>query len=76
MCKESAKVKVKSTEVNNGLEAWRGLNATYDSNNQGRPTSTDAVPVTAETVRDDPADDRSSRKMEMRREGVRAEVRQ
>ena len=27
---------VKNTEVNNGLEAWRGLNATYDSNNQGR----------------------------------------
>ena len=27
---------VKNTEVNNGLEAWRGLNATYDSNNKGR----------------------------------------
>ena len=27
---------VKNTEVNTGLEAWRGLNATYDSNNKGR----------------------------------------
>ena len=26
---------MKNTEVNNGLEAWRGLNATYDSNNKG-----------------------------------------
>ena len=29
-------VTVKNTEVNTGLEAWRGLNALYDSNNQGR----------------------------------------
>ena len=36
LCKESALVTVKNTEVNNGLEAWRGLNATYDSNNKGR----------------------------------------
>ena len=36
LCKGSALVTVKSTEVNNGLEAWRGLNATYDSNNKGR----------------------------------------
>ena len=34
--KGSALVTVKNTEVNNGLEAWRGLNATYDSNNKGR----------------------------------------
>ena len=27
---------MKSTDVNNGLEAWRGLNAPYDSNNKGR----------------------------------------
>ena len=27
---------MKNTDVNNGLEAWRGLNATYDSNNKGR----------------------------------------
>ena len=27
---------VMSTEVNNGLESWRGLNATCDSNNKGR----------------------------------------
>ena len=27
---------MKNTEVSNGLEAWRGLNATYDSNNKGR----------------------------------------
>ena len=27
---------VKSTEVNNGLEAWRALNATFDSNITGR----------------------------------------
>ena len=36
LCKGSAWVTVKNTEVNNGLEAWRGLNATYDSNNKGR----------------------------------------
>ena len=34
--KGSALVAVKNTEVNNGLESWRGLNATYDSNNKGR----------------------------------------
>ena len=28
LCKGSAWVTVKNTEVNNGLEAWRGLNAT------------------------------------------------
>ena len=33
MCKGGALVTVKNTEVNNGLEAWRGLNATY----KGRP---------------------------------------
>ena len=27
---------LKNTEVNNGLEPWRGPNATYDSNNKGR----------------------------------------
>ena len=36
LCKGSALVTVKNTEVSNGLEAWRGLNATYDSNNKGR----------------------------------------
>ena len=36
LCKGSALVTVKSTEVSNGLEALRGLNATYDSNNKGR----------------------------------------
>ena len=36
LCRGSALVTVKKTEINNGLEAWRGLNATYDSNNQGR----------------------------------------
>ena len=35
LCKGSALV-TKNTEVNNGLEARRGLNATYDSNNKGR----------------------------------------
>ena len=35
LCKESALVTVKNTEVNNGLEAWRGLIATYDSDNKG-----------------------------------------
>ena len=34
LCKGSALVTVKNTEVNNGLEAWRGLNATYNSNNK------------------------------------------
>ena len=36
LCKGSALVTVKNTEVNNGVEAWRGLNATYESNNKGR----------------------------------------
>ena len=36
LCKGSALVTVKNTEVNSGLEAWQGLNATYDSNNKGR----------------------------------------
>ena len=36
LCKGSALVTVKNTEVNNGLEAWRGLNATYDSHIKGR----------------------------------------
>ena len=35
LCKGGALVTVKNTEVN-GLEAWRGLKATYDSNNKGR----------------------------------------
>ena len=33
LCKGSALMTVKNTEINSGLEAWRGLNATYDSNN-------------------------------------------
>ena len=36
LCKGSALITVKNPEVNKGLEAWRGLNATYDSNNKGR----------------------------------------
>ena len=36
LCKGSAPVTVKNTDVNNGPEAWRGLHATYDSNNKGR----------------------------------------
>ena len=36
LCKGSALVTMKNTEVNNGLEAWRGFNATYDNNNKGR----------------------------------------
>ena len=36
LCKGSALRTVKNTEVNNGLDAWRGLNATNDSNNKGR----------------------------------------
>ena len=32
LCKGSALVTVKNTELNNRLKAWRGLNATYDSN--------------------------------------------
>ena len=43
LCKGSAMVTVKNTDVNNGLAAW--------------PTSTDAVLVTAEVYRVDPADD-------------------
>ena len=35
LCKESALVSVKNTDVNKGREAWRGLNAAYDSNNKG-----------------------------------------
>ena len=33
LCKGSAQETAKNTEVNNGLEAWRGLNATCDSDN-------------------------------------------
>ena len=36
LCKGSAVVAVKNTEVSSGLDAWRGLNATYDGNNKGR----------------------------------------
>ena len=57
LCKASALVTVKNTEVNNGLEAWRGLNASYDSDNKRSPTSTDAVLITSETCRVDVADD-------------------
>ena len=60
LCKGSALVTMKSTEVNNGLEAWRGLNATYDSNNKGRqrvrmqyllqPKRAESILQTTETV--------------------------
>ena len=49
-------VTVKNTEVNNGLEAWRGLNATYDSNNKGRqrvrlqPKRAESILQTTEAV--------------------------
>ena len=36
LCKGSAPVTVKNRAVNNGLEAWRGLNAAYDSDKIGR----------------------------------------
>ena len=36
LCKGSALVTAKNTEVNNGLEVRRAFNATYDSNNKGR----------------------------------------
>ena len=36
LCKGSALLTVKNTEVNNGLVAWRGLNVTYDRYNKGR----------------------------------------
>ena len=35
LCKGSALVSVKDTEANNEFEAWRALNATFDSNNKG-----------------------------------------
>ena len=35
LCKGSSLVTVKNTEVNSGLEVWRALNATYDSNITG-----------------------------------------
>ena len=60
LCKGSALVTVKNTEVNNGLEARRGLNATYDSDNTGRqrvrmqyllqPKRAESVPQTTEAV--------------------------
>ena len=53
LCKGSALVTVKNTEVNSGLEAWRGLNATCYSNDKS-PTGKDAVLVTAETFLVDP----------------------
>ena len=59
LCKGSALVTVKNTEVNNGLEAWR-LNASYDSNNKGRqrermqyllqPKRAESIPQTTEAV--------------------------
>ena len=55
--KGSAWVTVKNTEVNNGLEAWRGLNATYDSNNKGRQRVRMQLLITAETCRVDSTDD-------------------
>ena len=60
LCKGSALVTVKSTEVNNGLEARRGLNAAYDSSNKGRqrvrmqyllqPNRAESILQTTETV--------------------------
>ena len=60
LCRGSALVTVKNTEVNNGLEAWRGLNATYDSNSKGRqrvrmqyllqPKRAESILQTTETV--------------------------
>ena len=60
LCKGSALVTVKNTEVNNGREAWRGLNATYDSNNKGRqrarmqyllqPKRAESIPQTTEAA--------------------------
>ena len=60
LCKGSALVTVKNTEVDNGLEAWRGLNATKDSNNKGRqrvrmqyllqPKRAESILQTTETV--------------------------
>ena len=60
LCKGTALVTVKNTEVNNGLEAWRGLNATYASNNKGRhgvwmqnlvqPNSAESILQTTEAV--------------------------
>ena len=51
---------LKNTEVNNGLEAWRGLNATYHSNKRGRqrvrkqillqPKRAESILQTTETV--------------------------
>ena len=55
-----ALVTVKNTKVNNELEAWRGSNATYDSNNNGRqrvrmqyllqPKRDESIPQTTEAV--------------------------
>ena len=36
VCEGSAPMTVKNTEVNNGLQALRGRNATCDCNNKGR----------------------------------------
>ena len=43
LCTGSALVTVENTEVNNGLEVWRGFNATDDSNNEGRHACVDTV---------------------------------
>ena len=56
-CNGSALVTVKNTEVNSGLEAWRGLNATCMTATTKSPASTDAVFFTSETCRVGPADD-------------------
>ena len=60
LCKGRALATLKNTDVNNGLEAWRGLNATYASNNKGRqrikmqyllqPKRAESILQTTETV--------------------------
>ena len=55
---------VKNTEVHNGHEAWRALNAAYDSNNIGRQRVWMQLLVTAKTPGTDCSDDRSNREME------------
>ena len=74
LCKGSALVKVANTEVNNDFEAWRGLHGTYDQQ-QRATANTNGVRTTTDTFRCGGADDRDSRTLGVRREGIRTEIR-
>ena len=58
LSKKSALVMVKNTDVNNGDESVAGTERCVRQQQQGSPTSTNAVLVTTKTTRVDCSDDR------------------